>query len=206
MENVQIKDEDGNLILEFDGEEWKIYSDYSDNEPKVLYKDFVEESPFYLFYALEDIDDATELMIELSQKSTQMKKFVDKFFAEKIRLKRRTILFEKYGSGMVDDFTDCLTISENLDGDFVIETSIETDFSDEECKRNAIGEIFVERVENVKNARQLYDAILNVTSDSYGRWENIDWSWSEIIENLELRYPKLASELVQYIEINKVIE
>lgn len=114
--------------------------------------------------------------------------------------KDRIILFRQDGEGAIDRFADLLTLSGNSKNGFTIESSIEDDNSYDDYVLNSFGEIIVKRYENIFDAEQLYQAILEVTSDEFDRWENIDWSWDVIISNLESHHPKFAKELAQLIK------
>lgn len=130
-----------------------------------------------------------------------MKKLFDDFRRDKTRLNQRTVLYSKYGVGLFDEFTDILAISSNLDEGLMVETTIEDHSFDEEFgSRNALGEIKVESSGNIFTARQLYDAILSATSDCFGRWESIEWTWDEIIANLAFDSPELVEELEELVK------
>ena len=115
---------------------------------------------------------------------------------------KRIILLRKYGTGVLDDFYDVLFVSGRLDGGLVVETSLEGDVSDCGEDVNCYGEMIVEKSEKVFNAEQLFTAIGSVTDDQYCRWENIDWSWDEVVVNLKPHYPSLSNDLAQVINKN----
>ena len=181
MENVELKDEDGNLIVEFDGKEWKIFSDYNYDNPKIMYHDTVKETPFYLYQLLENVENSKQIINKLSQKSAELKELFDNFFSEMKRLENRIVLVEKKGHGIIDEYVDRISLSGNPNVGFIVEETIEDDLSYDEFKRNAFGEIVCVIAENIFGANDLYEAIHEITSEE--RWNNISWTWEEIFSS-----------------------
>lgn len=194
MPTIRIKDREGRVLITFDDRKWEFYTDYHSDTPVILNHEEVLNNPVYLFQQLEDMYDPEQILNQLSAMSPELKKMIEDFKQERFRLEKRIVLFQCAGHGMIDEFTDLLSLSICAKtGKFVVETSIIGDTGEEEL--NALGEIEVKKVNNVTDAAQLYDAILAVTSDDLDRWDNIDWSWEEVIRNIRRVYPKLASEL-----------
>lgn len=105
----------------------------------------------------------------------------------------RIILLRKYGEGALDCFYDLLFLEPGRAGDYSVEASIEGDPYDMEL--NEYGETRVGHIEGVSTGEQLFKAISAIMCDPYDRWENIAWTWDEIIQNLGSADPGLAQEL-----------
>lgn len=194
MENIQIKNKEGETVVEFIGFSWIINGEEVPGDP--------DSNQWYFFERLEQLDDYEDIVKKLSKKSPKIKKLFDDYYEEHARLNGRTILYEQYGEGAVDTFTDILAISLASNGDIFVETSVEGDPYDFEV--NALGELMVERVGGIQTAQQLYDGIKSVLSDHFDRWSNIDWEWREILGNLKDFNSELAVELEQIIKQKEI--
>jgi len=122
MEGIELKDSLGNLLVEFDGKDWKFYSEFEAlDETESLSHDQVVDCPFVLFHALETVGDGDELMSRLGQESQELTQLVEDFFSYKQRLMRRIVLFEKTSWGALDEFTDRISIYLDQQDGFVVE-------------------------------------------------------------------------------------
>ncbi len=193
-ETVKLLNNKGTLLAEFDDMFWTFY--HGDRSTYPVFHDTIVESPYYLIRELESIGADNELLSELSKKSKELKGVISSFRVDKRRLDKRIILFENEGTGAMDHFVDMISLIRDGKNGFYVETTIAGDPYDFPC--NAFGEILVGRCDNVSNAEQLFDAINEVTVDD--RWESIELSWDEIVENLRPHFPRLARGLARIVK------
>lgn len=203
MQEIEIKDNEGILTVEFNGSEWRIFNLNDTDGPQVFYHDDVLECPFYLFNSIGDLDDSEFILSELSRKSTSLEKLIKEFQAELSRLTNRLILIERYGSGASDEFVDQIFVTDGKSAGLLLEATIAGD-NYGEFAVNAYGEIKVASVSRgIRSGEQFYEAIVTVTNDQYGRWAEIEWSWDELITNSKSQYPSLSDELAIVIRKNE---
>ena len=193
-ETIKLKDTNDNLLAEFDGVYWTFHDGY--HASRSVFHEEILESPYYLIRELEAIGNEEELMSELSQVSKELESIITRFLDDRKRLEKRIILFEKEGYGAIDYFKDRISLTRDKKNGFSVETTVAGDPYDYSC--NAFGEILVERCDDVFGADQLFKAIKQVTNDD--RWEDIEWSWDEILGNLRPHLPKLANELAEIVK------
>lgn len=194
MNEIEIRGKHGELLVVFDGSDWSIYNCGDEDDPSTFCHDLVMDNPFYLFNQIRELDDAETIINELAGRSDGLKDLVSKFRNEEARLRKRLILLDADGSGAVDEFTDQIFVTGKLKTGLQVDATISGD-NYGELDVNAYGEIIVESVTGIRNAEELFDAIVSVTSDEYDRWNNIKWKWNTVLENLATRYPKLSVEL-----------
>ncbi len=198
METILFTNHLGQSIVEFDGTVWMFYSDpESKVAPERLSHDQVVDCPFVLFHALETVGDGDELMARLGQESKKLQQLVGDFFSYKRRLMKRIILFEKTSQGMLDEFTDRISIFHAPKEGFVVEASIESDFSHSDHYRNAVGEI-VTYQGNINSPDGLIEVIDDITSEEH--WDEKGWTWKETLSNLARHYPDVAAEVDRKIK------
>ena len=189
------------------------YEDCSDSEIKKLFKNSKEvsslsfaaiyEYPFLLLIAITTIIDYSffkserELLRELKKFDNRIEKAHEEYTKQLKKLKKRIVLFEEENSSMVSSWSDKLSIE--IHGNvFDIYTSV--GFNDyRELFETIIDEIktgsFIylqngECIVNLKydlefSAISLFEGINEITNDEYCRWEEINWNWDDIIQNLE---------------------
>jgi tetratricopeptide (TPR) repeat protein len=193
---IELLDENGHLICEFDGNVWRFFehADNIDISSELLHSE-IEDTPFWLYLELEAFGDPTGLLKKLATKSPELSRLIDGFFREKQRLLYRLVLFEKAGSGVVDQFVDRISISEEPGHGYVVEATIEDDKSYREYTRNAFGEIVTVTVANLFDAEDILEAIEEITSEDH--WDDKGWTWKETLSNLSIRYPQFAAEIDQ---------
>lgn len=113
------------------------------------------------------------------------------------RLEKRIVLLSVEGSGMIDSWVDIMSMTGTRKSGFVVETTMAGDPYDSPC--NAFGEALGERCECPGDAEQLFEAIQTVTHSDI-RWDEIDWSWDEVLSNLRERDPKLSADLSEVLK------
>lgn len=193
---IELIDERGHLICEFDGTVWRFFEDSTnvDISAKLSHSE-VRDTPYWLYRELENFGNAASLLKHLGTKSPELSRLIEGFFQEKKRLQHRLVLFEKAGSGVVDEFVDRISISENPGRGYVVEATIEDDKSYREYTRNAFGEIVTVTAANLYDADDILEAIEEITSEDH--WDNKGWTWKETLSNLSIRYPAYAAEIEQ---------
>lgn len=196
MEKIEFKDLQSRPTVEFDGTCWTFHQ--SAGNVRDISHESVVESPFLLVRELESIGPP-DLLTDLSRKSKELESIIFSFVTEKKRLEHRIVLFEKTDYDAVDEFVDQISLTGNLRAGFTVETAIAGDYYDD-FLYNAWGEIPVERRDNEFTAEELVRAIKEVTNDRYDRLENIEWSWNEILENLQNYFPKLTTEITELVK------
>jgi len=194
MNEIEIRGKHGELLVAFDGSDWSIYKCGDEVDPETFYNDWVIDNPFYLFNSIGSLDDAESVINELADRSNSFSDLVSKFRNEEARLQNRLILLEADGCGAVDEFTDRIFVTGTLKEGLQVDATVSGD-NYGELDVNAYGEIKVESVTGIRNAEELFDAIVTATNDQYDRWNNINWKWNTVLENLATRYPKLSAEL-----------
>lgn len=194
MNEIEIRGKHGELLVAFDGSDWSIYKCGDEDDPETFYNDWVIDNPFYLLNSIGNLDHAESVINDLAGRSNSFRDLVSKFRNEEARLQNRLILLEVDGCGAVDEFTDQIFVTGTLKTGLQVDATISGD-NYGELDVNAYGEIKVESITGIRNAEELFDAIVSVTNDEYDRWNNIDWKWNTVLENLATRYPQLSAEL-----------
>jgi tetratricopeptide (TPR) repeat protein len=191
---IELSDERGELICKFDGVSWRFFKGASVvNISSVLSHSEIEDTPFWLYRELEAYGDSTSLLKKLATKSPELSQLIEEFFREKQRLLHRLVLFEKSGSGIMDEFVDRISISEKPGYGYVVEATIEDDKSYREYTRNAFGEIVTVTATNLFDAEDIFEAIEEITSEDH--WDDKGWTWKETLSNLSIRYVTFATEI-----------
>lgn len=198
MQNIQIKNSEGNQSVNFDGKVWEIYLD--DEDGVTLDHSIVADSPYYLFNYLEQFEDSEAIIKELSEKSDELKTLFENYFKEQSKLENRTILFESEDAGFTSSFSDLLVFYGDEKNGYTVETNVISDAWEDSGYPtvNALGESVDEEVSGIFDARELYRAIKTVI-ETNPRWKEIKWTWDDIIKNLKDSYPDLAAELKQIV-------
>lgn len=141
MQNIQIKDSEGNAIVNFDGKEWKVYLE-DDEEIVTLDHSTLKDSPYYLFHYLEQIENSEAIINELAEKSEELKILVNDYFKEQSKLENRVVLYEQENASFTSSFSDLLVFYGDKENGFTLETSLISDALEESGLPtvNALGE------------------------------------------------------------------